>query len=546
MKQAILHFFILFLLFNYTDELKANDKCYVHLDKSFYVTGETIWYQLYLPESFKQYSSVIKVDLVNSRAELVESYFIKSDGKLAIPGHLFIPFELVSDIYTLAFTSLLQEGKQKQVLVKIPVPIYNDLTPMPASNKNNSFSISDRPSALSLRIEMESDQSNYSRRSQIEGTIKIFDSKGEAIDAVLSIGVQDWELTSTGIYPDINLHQGKSISTSIPAKLDTSIYLRGQVVDANSQAISSPVLGVYVPKEAQFYYTKTQSDLYFSLKMKSFYDQQTIQFIDFQKGLIQTTLLEHIPEPIDRELQYSKEIETYLELSKRRKKIAQIFPRYDQAQVESLNVLKNKSPTTDLSYTFSDYQNFKDLPSFFREVATPFKFRRNKNGTYYAKIYNASLRKYYQGKPLIIIDGKMTQDTDFLANIPFTAFKEVTILYDPKDLRKRFGALGLNGVASFITYEGSIQLPGKEEASILTIRGIQNTKAYEKTIENTAKHYPILQAQVYWNPMLRTNGAGRTDFSFQHTDDLGTFLITVVARASNGKMGTATIKYKVK
>ena len=31
-----------------------NDNCIIHLNKSFYVSGEIVWYKIYLPEIFRE------------------------------------------------------------------------------------------------------------------------------------------------------------------------------------------------------------------------------------------------------------------------------------------------------------------------------------------------------------------------------------------------------------------------------------------------------------------------------------------------------------
>ena len=546
MKRSSFYFLILLSLFFYTNELKANDTCYVHLDKSFYVTGETIWYKLYLPSSFKQHSSIIKVDFVNSKARSIDSYYIASEGKLAVSGYWEIPIDLASDYYTLAFTALLQEGKKKMLLAKVGLPIYNDLTALPDAGKEKTAPVSKLALNYPLKIELVIDQKSHSRRSQITGRIKVLNAEEAMANTTISISVQDWELMDTISYPMLNLITGETIPKNLPELLDTAIYLRGQVLDANAQATASPVLGIYIPKEEQFYYTKTQEDFYFNLKLKQFYGKQAIQLIDFQKGPVKSLLEEYVPEPIDANLSYSSAIKAYLELSRSRKKISQIFSDLEGVQVEEGHLLPIQSPTADASYSFSDYQNFKDLPSFFREIATPFKFRKKKDGSYFTKMYNASLRKYYKGEPLIIIDGKITPNTDFLANIPFAAFKTVDIFYDPKRLRASFGPLGLNGVASFSTHKRKTELPNQDEESIIEIQGLQINKNINGRIAKTTSHHPILSPQIYWNPNLTTNPEGIADFRFQHTDDLGVFLINIVVRDQNGKMGTARLKYEVK
>jgi len=54
---------------------------------------------------------------------------------------------------------------------------------------------------------------------------------------------------------------------------------------------------------------------------------------------------------------------------------------------------------------------------------------------------------------------------------------------------------------------------------------------------------PMFSPTIYWNPSLTSGTDGRADFNFYHTDDVGTFVITVLARTDDGQLVSRIIEY---
>ena len=78
-KNMLSFCLIVFLSFNALANT-AIDKCVVHLDKSFYVTGEIVWYQLYLTQAFKTKPAAIRATVLDANGLVQHSSFIKSSG----------------------------------------------------------------------------------------------------------------------------------------------------------------------------------------------------------------------------------------------------------------------------------------------------------------------------------------------------------------------------------------------------------------------------------------------------------------------------------
>ncbi|MFT3844896.1 MAG: hypothetical protein QM725_07590 [Lacibacter sp.] len=83
-------------------DLNPEEKCYMHTDKSFYQSGETIWFKLYLSnnQSVQPLSKVIYTDLSDRTGNLLSKAMWKAENDGAA-GSIFLPDTLQSGIYRL-------------------------------------------------------------------------------------------------------------------------------------------------------------------------------------------------------------------------------------------------------------------------------------------------------------------------------------------------------------------------------------------------------------------------------------------------------------
>lgn len=81
------------------------EKLYLHLDRTYYAYGETIWFNGYLENSSRRASlptsNFIYVELLGSKGECVTRVKVKRDSLAGFPGHLDIPEKIESGMYTL-------------------------------------------------------------------------------------------------------------------------------------------------------------------------------------------------------------------------------------------------------------------------------------------------------------------------------------------------------------------------------------------------------------------------------------------------------------
>ncbi len=244
-------------------------------------------------------------------------------------------------------------------------------------------------------------------------------------------------------------------------------------------------------------------------------------------------------------LSYDDAIRRYLEWSRQRKKIYQLFQ-----EVEMPLSSDRPSPDTttyrpDRHLRLADYTPMEDLPTFFREVATPLKYRRQ-HGQYVALMFNPEMRRFYHGSPLFIVDGQLTWDAHYVAQLDIGAIATIDLFFFADALRSHFSAFGRYGVVVIRSRTGGLQLPNAYRQNILSLDGLQVPVSFPALPGDPQTDLPRFRPQLYWNPNVPTDEQGRATVEFRQSDALSTFQVSVVAHGSDGRSGAGVYRYEVR
>lgn len=535
----------------------GGERCAVHLDKSFYVNGEVIWYKLYLPAALANGNPAIKVKLLDDQGRTVHYAFLKTKERSFVESYYKIPFDFPTGMYHLVFTANKSAGREPVLLAEIPVPVYNDNPQQSASPTMDiaaqapESGASELPDALQVTLEVEKDRIN--RREPVRVSVRITDRAGRPVRAHLSAAVTDWELANHSVYDRPTVRMGPPVSGENAAGLDTTLYAKMKVMDNTGTPLQANVLGVFFPESLSLGYAKSDADGFSFVELPDFRDSKNIQLLGYSKETeeISVRLLEEEIPLTSTPLVFNEQIEEYLTLSRRRKKIFQHRTALE-FQFEPEPVSRQVSlPDPDVVVNIQDYESFDNLAIFFREVLTPLRFRMQEDSTYYAAISNPGAQNnnyFLAGAPLFIIDGKVTRNADFIARIPPDQVLKAAIYNRRESLRKYFNVFGNSGVVVITTSIPDIDIPEEDAEDILSIKGLHPDAGFPvfhpEQVENDP-HRAFFRPQLYWNPDLETDNDGRTSFSFHQSDDLSTFRIEVVAQTEDGKMGRGTVEYEV-
>ncbi|HKK76646.1 MAG TPA: hypothetical protein VJ953_16335 [Saprospiraceae bacterium] len=534
-----------------------NNQFTLHLDKPFYVTGEKIWYKIYTPVSMEK-SKAIKGLILGPNGNVKERFFLRSNPEEAfIDGVFSIPFSYRSGMHRLAFYASAAPGQPSVELVKIDLPIYNDfeIKALAERARNNNVPTdvsSSTPDLEGLQISISLNKKAIAPRRAVNASITVRDAAGNPVNASLSVVARDAELTAQPL-PNAATHAvGPVLTTEQLQQFSDEIFIKGELTDTFNNQVQANVLGAYASLQKRIFYGKTNSDGRFTFPLPDFYGEQTLQFIGYPKETeeIKVRILEDGGRP-EGKLPINDAILKYLESTQQKKKMAEYFD-YLRENIE-VSEINNEFDNleSDFTYVAEDYVKFETVGDFFSELLTPLKFRMV-DGKYEARMENPRSRdasfSNLPGKPLFIIDGKITRNADFVGRSSWSNVRSVDIFYVSEKLRKQFNILAQGGVARIETKIPQFSMPPNEQEDVFTIQGLTpggSFVPFQPGSSNAELRLPNFLMPTFWAPNIQTDNNGTASVSFFQGDDASTFVLEVIAKDQNGKMGKASVQYTV-
>jgi hypothetical protein len=200
--------------------------------------------------------------------------------------------------------------------------------------------------------------------------------------------------------------------------------------------------------------------------------------------------------------------------------------------------------TPDRTYFLDDYSRFATLEEVIREYINPVTLIKEA-GKYQLYVYDEAYKKFFDQKPLILLDGVIIKDID--------KFFE----YDPLKIRKieiisrlyHFGNISYNGILNFTTYSGKLENYELEPNSIvLDYKGLQSQRIFNAPVYETdsqiESRLPDFRHLLYWNPNAKIES--NTKLSFYTSDVKGNFILSIQGINKNGKILDKLIPFVVK
>ncbi len=546
---AVLVSLVVFAESSINPNSSAGSAYYIHLDKSFYVNGEVIWYQLTMPEDAQHQAAAIKVVLSNKAGETLFYTFLKNREGGQVSGYYKIPFDLPADMYRINFLATEAISGKRINLAYADLPIYNDSEQITEASGRTGGSATGAAPPNDLNVEIRFSADTLRSRNEMQTSILVTDASGQAVEAAVSMAVCDQELTALGGPQSATIIPG--LSVPITRKLDTSITVKARLTDYNGQPLTANVLGVLAPRQKRISYTRTSAPGEVNLRLPDFYAQQPIQFLGFpdEEDNIQVELLKDEQIAAAGNLVYTPEILEYLELSRKRKKIFQL---YTDLEFNLQPEIPNIAPQTlkpERTVNIKDYESFDNVYLFFKEILTPLVFREVSDEVMEAKVFTDKGNRVYEmlsGDPLFIIDGQATRDGNYVAHMKTDMLETVSIFTDRSELRQQFNVLGRSGVVIIETSSTDITVPDSDADDIKLVNGLQapvEFPAYAPEQFQSDRHRPFFRPQLYWNPDLKTNASGQLSTSFYQSDATGKFQLRVMVKDKLGRVGYAEKTY---
>jgi len=518
---------------------QGEDGTLIHLDKPYYVAGETAYFKLYFPVIFNNHRPMLELLVYNGEGVLVNKSYLKKEERNFVNGHYKIPFEADQGIYNLVVASLVEKNKQNIIIAQIPLAIFSDSDSEYKADKHSSTKYSFTSELnTELRISIQLQKPQYHLREEVSLTIAVTDHLGRPVSANTSLSVTDIGIIgSSKSYPYTSIHETGWV-------FDPSLYLSEYipVTGKLENRRDGLLMTFFMPSSNRLYYTTSEPDGNFQLLIPGFYGEKSIQYIgEFSDGAA-INLNPDDTLPHSEELIYSTSIVKYIQESRKRKLIYQLYNKVEGGgHYQIPKAVEVAAP--DRQFKASDYP-FEDIPSFCKELSTPLKYVKDHNGGFEFKMFNTESRSFYFGTPLFIVDGQMTKDAIYLASLDFQEIDKINLYYDNQRLSNDFGFAGFSGVVIIYSKEGSLKVPQAPSTQLFKVKGLQPLISNSTGNMDFKSGDPIFKPQLLWEPTLETNANGHLEVTYRQSDDVSQFQIEIVAQSQDGRRGHGRLEYR--
>lgn len=522
----------------------------LHHDKPFYATGETLWFKLYLPPQAMDSAVCVHAVLQQEDGVVVADQFLRNQKGGACWGKFDLPLTLKSGTYYLTCAAS-KPTFDAEVLAQTPLAIINDLSPDPTVMLLPKNAARVLEGGFDLQVNVSPIHTDAKTNSF---QVAVTDAQGRPVAANLSVSIFDAALLGNNRPP---------VSWGLPVATATkwlstmhrtgTIQMRGTGDQAPFEKIELPLLCGYDLSDRRFLFTKSDPNGRFALELPDYGGEHAIQIMHPDGNDIAVTWdWPNIPPSTAEESTTAlnpaspSEVQTYLDLSRKRKLIGQYFtqPAATTAPIAPTKNTRTKNKEenwpTRRFFEVSHYQAFADMATFFNEVSLLVKFAQE-GGQFKASFYDPEQHRSLD-HPLFIVDGKATFDADFVGRLNPAIVANVELLYGYKPLKKHYPAVGGAGVIRIKTHLGNLQLPESSQQDIFPLQGISAPTDF--TLSKPSPNSPLFSPLLYWLPQLDTDAQGKAAFNTQRTDDHSPFAVWVVVQSADGRRGVGIYDFR--
>jgi len=237
-----------------------------------------------------------------------------------------------------------------------------------------------------------------------------------------------------------------------------------------------------------------------------------------------------------------KQGNAYAEFVNQKRPIEQSYRAHlavDRALPKAVNLNENFEEEifeTDVTFNLSDYKIFSTMEETLREIVHFVQHRRQK-GRSVVRVWFDEKDTFAKGDPLYIIDGVLTDDTEYFMSLKPEDVESIKVVYTADKLRV-FGKWSENGIILVQTKIRDNWRNVRRNIRSVTFSGLNpqmklHSPDHSKDSDQ-AKRIPDLRATLYWNPSAVTDENGEALVSFYAPDNTGVFYFDVKGITEEG------------
>ena len=539
---------VAFTYFDLKAQNKASEIVYLQTDRTAYITGESIYFKLYvLDAATKKCSTLSKVGYVIIRAANWApslKILVKVDAGMA-NGSIVLPDTLTSGVYQIVvYTSIMRNLGEAHFFHK-EITIANRFDKsldfkLIETHQKDTFQFQLPDSGLQIKT----DKAVYGMREKVHVKLSKINSKANVSVSVF----EEPKIPST--YNTISEVLGNSSIIS-NSKHPLTYYspeikgkiLRGTVIDVktNQRIKNAIVLLSCIDTVPNLQYALTNSGGLFQMLLSDYYNG---------KELFLT--IKDVPEDQNWQIKIEDEFtlsekwnpllvsddENYKDFIIKSQNIVYINKSYKlNTDSNGTHLIDNKlicpwfyhcPAVTTLTADFVPLNNFPEISI---ELLHHLRIVKE-NGKFHAQIYNDLMGGFDERNPAIFLDGVFVDDINKIIGLGSEQIKKIDLI----TVERAFGDLLFSGIIS-ITSNTNEMINSKPASYSLRYKNddLNTGKKFiainPYTIQN---NIPFIKQLLYWNPNLELNGDGDTSFEFYTSDNLTKYSIKIEGVSEDG------------
>ena len=509
---------------------QSQDCISLHLDKSFYVAGETLWFKAYLTNDSGVNSRVLHVDLVSHENQNIASQKILIENNSSF-GNITLPTDAAEGFYSFRAYTEYNLNFSPAFVYQRSIPVYQpNALGIPSSVPDSTATHVPDNQGVLIKV----DKSRYQPRDSMSISFQLKQGKGN-----LSVAVVPLELAEAQTnHHNYSQCASAALNNEQPTPPERSLYLQGRLRDPITNSDAKPkLITVYMDKSTHL--IKAYADkgavkipVYdyfgtgiFQIMNLDPYDTIKFEFIaDTEKKLNAPYYNSVSPKRTPVVLEYMRQ------LAKRRK-MTELF--YQQ-QPPDIKFTELPSMVPDKIYRMEDYRDIFSFEEFINEAIGNVRVRTI-NGLKTIRLFSKDLGDPFPQHPWYIVDGFLTFNEKEVLDIQYQDIVEIRLYNRSSTLEKYFKHFMWNcGVVEVVTRDVKYVRNLRNHPNVVELEGFTPAKYFSSTLPQSNNwNYPDLRGLVYWAPDVFTDDRGQAQLSIPLSDNTGKFAIVVQGMADN-------------
>lgn len=433
----------------------AASKQYIYTDRNYCISGDTVWFKVWVPDTLEKNSNVVHVQIASIKGAVVSTVTQISKQQWA-EGFVHVPDSLSSGVYlVLAFfneqrkipdlaidaKTLFVYNRFEEQIKELEVPVSEAFT----SGEN-----------ISDILDIQTDKKIYSTREIVEGTIRL--KSDEILHATISAKVVDPLADDLGGTLNLKVSDTKTVIPDFAEK--DGVLISGKVLDDANNPQKDVLTLLSISSEPPYFdYCITNENGGFNFYLPNAFGNAELIYQAIDKNGKELQIISEMNSLQTEEFgsrlkilspQQSEFVNTVVQANF----INKLFNRSKLASNDSLRMPERYStpfygkPTKSVTPS-----EFFDLPSFTeisRELLLGVQYRTQNNEAT-LRILNADRGKYFGNEPLRLLNGIPVFSNSFFSNLISTDINYVDIV----EQERVFGDLIFNGVFAVSLYDKS-------------------------------------------------------------------------------------------